>query len=166
MWDKGRAQSSSPPLHPDKLAMLTLRTFAALLLVSTVATGCDTLETDRIGAEGGVVLSEDGRMALEIPEGALDESVEITIERVEGPEGSASALYMVQPMGLTFDRPAVLVYDYDDETVGEHDAEALTMVATRELGWAYLGDQLVDSEDQTVSASLMALSGVTVIIED
>jgi hypothetical protein len=39
------------------------------------------------------------------------------------------------------------------------------MVAHREADWAYLGDQLVDADDQTVSASLMALSAVTVVVE-
>lgn len=147
--------------------MLSARTaFAALLLTSTVATGCDLMDSEHIGSEGGVVVSDDGRMALEIPEGALDEAVEITIERIDGPEGSASAMYLVEPMGLTFDRPAVLIYDYDDENVGDSDAEALTMVAHRELGWAYLADQFVDDDDQTVSASVMALSPVTLVIED
>ncbi|MEM9454588.1 MAG: hypothetical protein AAGF11_10440 [Myxococcota bacterium] len=146
--------------------MLTARTFAALVLTTTIATGCDVLDSDRIDEDGGVVLSEDGRMMLEIPEGALDEAVEITIERVDGPEGSAGALYLVEPMGLTFARPAVLTYDYDDQTLSDADPEALTLVAHRELSWAYLGDQLVDDEDQTVSASLMALSAVTVVVED
>lgn len=144
----------------------TRTAFAAALLVSTVATGCDVLDSEGVGEEGGVVVSEDGRMAPEIPEGALDEAVEITIEHVDGPEGSASALYLVEPIGLTFDRPVVLTYDYDDQTVGESDPEALTLVAQRELGWAYLADQFVDDEDQTVSASLMALSAVTVVLED
>jgi len=144
--------------------MLSARTaFAALVLTSTVATGCDLMDSDLIGAEGGVVVSDDGRMALEIPEGALTEAVDITIEVMAGPEGSASATYVVEPMGLTFSRPAVLVYDYADDVEG--DAEGLTMVAHRELGWAYLGDQRVDGDDQTVSASLMALSAVTVVLE-
>lgn len=147
--------------------MLTARTaFTALVLTAAVTTGCDALDSDRIGSEGGVVVSDDGRMALEIPEGALDEAVEISIEVMEGPEGSASDLYVVEPMGLTFERPVIVTYDYDDQTLGGHDAQGLTMVAHRELSWAYLGDQLVDGEDQTVSASLMALSAVTVVIEE
>lgn len=147
--------------------MLTARTaFAALVLVSTVATGCDALDSDRIGSEGGLVVSEDGRLALEIPAGALDEAVDISIEVMAGPEGSASDLYVIEPMGLTFERPVVVTFDYDEEILDGADAEALTMVAHREADWAYLGDQRVDDEDQTLSASLMALSAVTVVIED
>jgi hypothetical protein len=146
--------------------MLTARTaFAALILVSTVATGCDLAAGDQIGRDGGVVVSDDGRMSLEIPAGALDENVEITIEAVPGPDGSASDLYVMEPMGLVFERPVVVSFDYDDETLGDAEADELTMVAQRDADWAYLGDQLVDDEDQTVSASLMALSAITVLVE-
>lgn len=146
--------------------MLIARTaFATLLLASTFATGCDVLDAEGIGAEGGVVVSDDGRMALEIPAGALDEAVEITIEVVDGPEGSVSELYVIEPMGLTFERPVALVFDYDDETLGDEDADALTMVAHREADWAYLPDHVVDEDDQTVTASLMSLSAVTVVLE-
>lgn len=145
--------------------MLTARTAFALLLTTAVATGCDVLEGEGIGPEGGVVVSEDGRMALEVPPGALDETVEISIEVVAGPQGAASEMYVLEPMGLVFAHPAELVFDYDDETASTDEAEALTMMVQREADWAYLPDQLVDTDDQTVSASVMSLSGVTVVVD-
>jgi hypothetical protein len=146
--------------------MLTARAaFAALVLVSTVATGCDLAAADEIGREGGVVVSDDGRMSLEIPAGALDESVEITIAAVPGPDGSQSDLYVMEPMGLVFERPVVVTFDYDGETLGDAAADDLTLVAQREADWAYLGDQRVDDEEQTVSAKLVALSAITVVVE-
>lgn len=146
--------------------MLTARTIAALVLASTVATGCDAWERDGIGPDGGVVVSDDGRMALEVPAGALDRTVEITIEVVAGPEGASSDLYVIQPLGLTFDLPAAVVFDYDDEMLGSADVDALSLVAQREASWSYLPDQRVHADDQTVSASLMALSAVSVVVED
>ncbi|MCA9651060.1 MAG: hypothetical protein H6712_22175 [Myxococcales bacterium] len=147
--------------------MLTARTTLAFaLLASILGTGCDMLEGDGIGRDGGVVVSEDGRVAVEIPAGALDETVEITIEVVPGPEGAASDLYVLQPIGLTFDVPVLVEVDYDDEMLGGRDAEGLTLIAKHDADWAYLGDQLVDDEDQVVSASLMALSPITVVVED
>ncbi|MEX1369190.1 MAG: hypothetical protein AB1Z98_39040 [Nannocystaceae bacterium] len=148
--------------------MLTARTAFALVLASTIATGatgCEAFEGDGIGPDGGLVVSEDGRMSLEVPPGALDETVEITIDVVEGPTGSASDMYVLEPMGLVLGLPAELVYDYDDQTAGPDEAEALTMVAQREADWAYLADQTVDTEDQTLSASVMSLSGVTVVVD-
>lgn len=146
--------------------MQTARTaFAAVLLFSAFATGCDAWGGDEIGPEGGVVVSADGRMALEIPAGALDEAVEITIEIAGSAEGSMSPVYVVEPIGLTFQFPTELVYDYDDEALGEHDADELVMVTHRELGWDYLPDQKLDEDDQTISVSLMAASAVTVVLE-
>ncbi|MCA9651104.1 MAG: hypothetical protein H6712_33830 [Myxococcales bacterium] len=145
--------------------MLAARTAFALLLASTIATGCDAFDGEGIGPEGGVVVSEDGRMSLEVPAGALDETVEITIEVVQGPEGAASDMYVLEPVGLVLARPAAVVFDYDDQALAGDDAEALTIVAKHEADWAYLADQRVDTEDQTVSASVMALSGVTVVVD-
>jgi hypothetical protein len=71
----------------------------------------------------------------------------------------------MEPMGLVFERPVIVTFDYDAELVGDAEADDLTLVAERDADWAYLGDQLVDDDDQTVSASLMALSAVTVIVE-
>ncbi len=146
--------------------MRTAVTTLALVLTTSIAPGCDALDSDNIGEQGGIVVSEDGRMALEIPPGALQQETEISIQVIQGPEGSMSPMYAIEPMGLTFEKPATLVFDYDDQTLADHDAQALTMVAHREARWTYLGDQHVDDEDQTVSASLLALSGVTIVVED
>jgi hypothetical protein len=146
--------------------MRTARTaFAALVLASTVATGCDLAAGAGIGREGGVVVSDDGRMTLEIPAGALADDVEITIAVVPGPAGSASDLYVMEPIGLVFERPVMVTFDYDAETVGEGEAHDLTLVAQREADWAYLANQRVDHHDETLSAMLLALSPVTVVVE-
>ncbi len=136
------------------------------LVLATTTTGCDAMDADSIGVGGGVVVSADGRMALEIPAGALHQETEISIQVAQAPQGSMSSMYVIEPMGLTFDKPATLVFDYDDQTLADHDAQNLTIVAHRETNWTYLGEQQVDDEDQTVSASLLALSTVTVIVED
>lgn len=145
--------------------MLAARTAFAALLLSTVATGCDAWNADGIGAEGGVVVSADGRMTLEVPPGALDEAVEITIEITEGTEGTLAPIYVIEPMGLSFRYPTELVYDYDAEGPGDLDPEALELVTYREAGWDYLPDRKLDADDQTLSVSLMALSAVTVVAE-
>lgn len=145
--------------------MLTARTAFAALLLTTVATGCDAWHVGEIGPEGGVVVSSDGRMTLEVPPGALDRSVEITIEATPGPEGTVAPVYVIEPMGLTFQYPTELVFDYDATMLGEEDPEALEMVTQRELGWDYLPDRKLDAEDETISVSLMALSAVTLVIE-
>ena len=145
--------------------MLTARTAFAALLLTTVAAGCDVWDADRIGPEGGVVVSDDGRMALEIPAGALDEAVEITIETTESTDDTVAPVYVIEPVGLAFQYPTELVFDYDEESLGEHDPEALELVTLRELGWDYLPDRKLHTDDQTISVSLKALTEVNVVIE-
>lgn len=145
--------------------MATTRiTLAALALGAVLGSGCDVWHGDAVGPDGGVVVSEDGRMALEIPEGALDEVVDVEILRVATEPGAASATYVVEPMGLVLQRPAAVVFDYDDETLDGHAPGELSIVAQREADWALLGDQRVDADDQTVSASIIALSPVVVVV--
>lgn len=146
--------------------MLLRTAFAALVLASSfVATGCDLAAGDGIGRDGGVVVSDDGRLSIEIPAGALDHEVEISIDIVAGPDGSASDLYVMQPMGLVFERPVVVSFDYDAETLGGAEADDLSLVAERDADWAYLGDQRVDADDQVLSARILSLSAVTVVVE-
>lgn len=146
--------------------MLLRTAFAALALASSfVATGCDLAAGDGIGRDGGVVVSDDGRLSIEIPAGALDHEVEISIDIVAGPDGSASDLYVMQPMGLVFERPVVVSFDYDAETLGDAEADDLSLVAERDADWAYLGDQRVDADDQVLSARILSLSAVTVVVE-
>lgn len=141
------------------------RTALAALLASFAATGCDAWNADGIGAEGGVVVSPDGRLSLEIPPGALDEPVEITIEITGGTASPVAPVYMIQPLGLTFQYPTELVFDYDDEVLGEREPGDLMMVTHRELGWDYLPDRVIDEDDQTISVSLIAAAAVTVVVE-
>ncbi|NIU85750.1 MAG: hypothetical protein GWN56_00140, partial [Nitrosopumilaceae archaeon] len=66
-----------------------------------------------IGPEGGTVTSNDGRIILEIPPGALDEDTEITIERFKDMEGDTGLIFFdLQPDGLQFLIPATIKIDY------------------------------------------------------
>ena len=69
-----------------------------------------------IGVEGGVVTSDDGKLALDIPAGALDEEVEITMTAVpvdDLPEelrevSGPGPAYLLEPDGLEFDEPVAV----------------------------------------------------------
>jgi hypothetical protein len=95
-----------------------------LLLVPVVAACGDGGDPSRpaimlVDAElGGVVESEDGRLRLQIPPGALEHDTHITISQVppsEWPEDIAELepvadVYDLQPEGLQFSTPAKLVH--------------------------------------------------------
>ena len=144
--------------HAMKHEILT-----ALLAISTLVAGCDSA-SGGIGPEGGVVESEDGRLSLDIPEGALDEPVDITIEEVdELPEDALGPAYRVMPVGTVFNGPVSVVYNYGARGM-EVDADDVMMVALREEGeWARMPDRHVYADEGLVSASALYLSTFCVI---
>src|SRR5262245_35963843 len=82
---------------------------AASAVALVVACGDGTApQAETIGSQGGTI--EHGDVALEIPAGALDEDVEITISTTaeDAPDGyiARSPIYRFEPAGLLFAAPA------------------------------------------------------------
>lgn len=146
---------------------------AMALLSMTVATGCDE-GVETIGPEGGVVVSPDGRVTLEIPPGALDQEVLVTIGEVDdGPDGSIGRVYEVEPRLTMLARPARLTYDLlapeveGTEALGLADAqmEDVALVTEKDTQWDRLADRDVDLDEATVSASVLFFSTYAVVVE-
>lgn len=60
-----------------------------------------------VGPEGGVVRSEDGRLTMAVPRGALTSDVQITIGRTDA---SGDLCYELGPGGLDFRVPVKVTY--------------------------------------------------------
>ncbi len=72
-------------------------------------------EEAEIGPDGGSLTSADGRLTLEIPEGALDEDTMIRIGPAEDTTGFYEDLaYELTPHGLQFNTPATLTVEFDE----------------------------------------------------
>lgn len=124
------------------------------LALATAAVGCDA-GADTIGPRGGTLISEDGRFSLDIPQGALDAEVELSIEEVECGLGDAiGSCYAVLPIGTTFLLPVEVAYEVGDMDV----AETVGVVAQAADGWRVLPDRDVDLEDAVVYGSAMYLT--------
>lgn len=131
---------------------------ALFAAVVAFASGCDTTG-ETIGPRGGTLVSEDGRFSVDIPEGALDTEVELSIEEVECELGDAlGSCYAVLPTGTTFLYPVEVAYELGDMDVGEDTAQHIAVVAEASDGWRVLPDRGVDLEDAVVYASAMYLS--------
>ena len=146
--------------------------FGGLLSV-LAATGCDE-GGDTIGPDGGVVTSRDGRVTLDIPPGALDREVTITIEEIdEGPEGSVGRVYEILPSHTQLLVPALIEVDLgaaksDGDIEPQLTAASMEdVVITTERGdhWVDLADLDVDVESQIASASVMYFSSYAIVLE-
>jgi len=138
--------------------------FAAAMILTT---GCNEEQGTPIGPRGGVVASEDGRFTLEIPEGALDHEVDITIEEVECEQPTAiDTCYEIGPVGMPLLFPGTIVYDVDPEELDGLSAEELTVLTEREEDWKPLADHRIDMAHAQVTASAVYLSSYAVVVMD
>lgn len=136
------------------------------LTALVVATGCNEQQGVAIGSRGGVVTSEDGRFSLEIPTGALEQEVEITIEEVECDAPKAvGPCYELGPMGLPLLHPVSLRYEVDEGVLDDIDVEHLELLTQREDVWRSLADSDVDLEHEVVVASAVYLSTYAVVVD-
>lgn len=135
---------------------------ALFAAIAAFASGCDTTG-ETIGPRGGTLVSEDGRFSVDIPEGALDSEVELSIEEVECELGQAiGSCYAVFPTGTTFLYPVEVAYELGDMDVDED----IAVVAEASDGWRVLPDRGVDLEDAVVYASAMYLSEYGIAVLD
>ena len=69
-----------------------------------------------ISPEGGKLVSDDGRVELIFPAGALQETKTISIQPVTNLFDSAAGnAYQFEPSGLQFKKPVQVIFQYSDE---------------------------------------------------
>lgn len=143
----------------------TFNAVAALVVaVAALTTGCDTGEEEgtAVGPRGGIVTSDDGRITLEVPAGALVDVVDIRIiEATDLPDDAVGPAYEVLPMGLTFSFPAEIAYDVADGM--DVDPDAVRLVTERGEDWSSLADRDVDMANLEVSASMLYSATIAIV---
>lgn len=143
---------------------MQLRSIATVAIAVSILAGCDPMGDDVVGPEGGVVVSRDGRLTLDIPEGALADDVAITIEQADDlPEGALGPAYRVLPVGTVFQTPVHVLYDYGAMGM-EVDAQDIELVAQRSADWSRLADRDLFEDEDIVSASALYLSTFCVVL--
>ncbi|MGZ5191615.1 MAG: hypothetical protein ACXWCZ_11395, partial [Flavisolibacter sp.] len=69
-----------------------------------------------IGSSGGKMISDDGRIELIFPQGALVANTKISIQPIPNVtvDGSGKS-YQLEPSGIQFKKPVELIFHYTDE---------------------------------------------------
>ncbi|MEM9462147.1 MAG: hypothetical protein AAGF11_48785 [Myxococcota bacterium] len=140
-----------------------IRSLTVAVLACAALAGCDPAGDDVVGPEGGTIISRDGRLILEIPQGALAEAIELRIEEVEQlPEGALGPAYQVLPVGTVFEAPVHVLYDYGAEGM-DLSPDQVALVAQKTDRWSMLADRTIYEQDSLVSASSLYLSAFCIV---
>jgi len=122
--------------------------------VTPVGTAVGNIITKTIGASGGSITSDDGRVQLTIPPGALSANTNISIQAVTNtcPAGIGLA-YDLLPNGTKFSTPASLTFNYADSDVDGTDPLLIYTAFQDSIGqWEIVdSDKEVDTTAKTVS---------------
>ncbi len=139
-----------------------------MLAAAVLVTGCSEEDGTSVGPRGGVVVSDDGLFSLEIPAGALDQDVDITVDEVACEQATAiGPCYEVGPVGMPLLYPGTVVYTLDDDTLAAvGSTDTLEVLTEREEDWKPLADRHVDMSTVTVTASAVYLSSYAVVAMD
>jgi hypothetical protein len=145
----------------------SVNALSVALLLTVVA--CDD-ESTVVGPEGGIVSSPDGRVALMIPAGALDEEIAISIDEIDdGPENAVGPAYEITPRLTFLNAPADIVYDFgldaEERQLPLTDMSNARIVTETADGWAPLSDHEIDLEEGTAIASVLYFSSYSIVIE-
>ncbi len=115
-----------------------------------------TSSTQKIGPEGGVVTSKNGKVKLTIPKGALTKLTEIRIVETknESPNGCGNSFDLL-PDGLVFNKPAKLTLKYtSNETNGTHPKALRILTKTADGDYEVDMNTTVDIYNKTVSSEI------------
>ena len=97
------------------------------------------LVNKQIGAIGGTIISDDGRVALIFPAGALTENTTISIQPITNPApNGAGKAYDFEPSGIQFKKPVQIIFHYTDEEAETCPADLMGFAIQDQKGkWSF-----------------------------
>lgn len=120
-----------------------------------------------LGPDGGEATSKDAHLSVDVPAGALTESVELTIEVADSaPTGGVGTAYEIGPSGLQFLKPVTLTFSYEDAWLEGTDEGSLAAATATGSSWELLTGRGVDTaankaHGDTLHLSLFGLTTTT-----
>lgn len=114
-----------------------------------------TAVSQTMGAAGGRLELEGGRVTLEVPAGALTQDTTITAQPITNhAHGGTGQAWRFSPENVRFAKPVVLSFRYGDSELEGSAPEALGIAFQRPGGvWEWVGSPRIDTTARTVSIS-------------
>lgn len=112
-----------------------------------------------IGIAGGTIVSEDGRLELIFPAGAVTQNTEISIQPITTVIPHANKSYQFEPSGTQFNKPVQLIYRYTDEEAGICPPQLKFMALQDDKGkWEYAAYDEWDSAGKSLKGTITHFS--------
>jgi hypothetical protein len=117
----------------------------------------------QIGASGGTIISEDGRMELIFPEGALTVNTAISIQPTANlaPNGVGKS-YWLEPSGIQFKKPVQIIFHYTDQEADICPPDWMSLGIQDQKGkWTFIDYESFDSISKTLNGFIHHFSSVS-----
>ena len=113
---------------------------------TSIGTPAGNKTSKMIGPEGGMISSDDGKLELIFPAGALDIATEISIQPITSGIPNANKAYQFEPSGIRFQKPVQLIFRYSDEEAEVCPPDLKFMALQDHYGkWEYMNYEEWDS---------------------
>src|ERR1700730_7902697 len=136
----------------------SLQTYFALPHDTTTGFGTadGKIATKQIGPPGGAIVSEDGRVELVFPEGALTATTNISIQPTTNPLSyGAGKAYLFEPSGIQFNKAVTVIFHYTKEEAETCPPELMGFCMQDQNGkWSSFEYEDWDSITRTLKGSI------------
>jgi hypothetical protein len=112
--------------------------------------------SQKIGANGGKLVSSDNKVELKIPPGALSSETMISIQPATNTgKGGVGKSYSFEPSGIQFQQPVQLVLHYTDEELDGDSPQWMAISYQDEKGvWYRLRKVSLDTSAKTITGDI------------
>lgn len=162
-----QAQDDGPKPGSDSVEVNLIR----LPDSTAIAIPNGKLITKEIGAAGGAIISDDGKIELIFPEGALLKNTSVSIQPTENLLPNGNKAYHFEPSGMQFLKPVQVIFQYSDEEAETCPPEFKFMALQDHNGkWEYMDYEDWDSTSKSLKGYIKHFStfvdGNTVELND
>ena len=114
----------------------------------------------KIGKEGGIIQSSDGKVELIFPEGAVTKKTTVSIQPVTNlaPNSNGKA-YQMEPSGINFQQPVQIIFHYRDKDTEGSVPDLIGIAMQDDKGrWSSLDKVALDTVFKTIRATISHFS--------
>jgi hypothetical protein len=140
-----------------------MRSVLTALLTASVLAGCAAeVDGDVVGPRGGILVSDDGQLTVEIRENALQDEMALSVVATPCDDPTLQACYAFEPWGVMLAAPAWIVFEPQSQLM---PVDHVKLKVEGEQGYVPMSDANCDPEQGKAWATVMYLTSVAVTLD-